>query len=76
MEMKIYTVFDKAAEEAGPLFVAVNDAVASRQYRQLLKDTPEPSEYELYCVGTYLSDEMAIEYKGAKLVVVDLGGEK
>lgn len=61
MKFNLYTVFDCAANEGGPLFQAVNDAVACRQYRQLLKEVNEPESYKLYRVGNYDSDDMELK---------------
>jgi len=63
MKYNVYTVFDCAANGSGPLFQAVNDAVACRQYRQLLKaeSITEPDSYKLYRVGNYDSDDMELK---------------
>lgn len=57
MELKIYTVYDTVAQDAGPLFTAVNTGVATRQYRALLNDIPEAqrSEFKLMEIGSYSS---------------------
>lgn len=60
MEYRIYTIFDYAAEVAGPPFVAVNDAVASRQFKMLLKDVLDVSDYKLWLLGTYNDETMII----------------
>lgn len=45
---KIYQMYDKLAEQAGPTFEAVNDAVA---LRGTLKHREANDDLELYCVG-------------------------
>ena len=50
MMMYVYSIYDKVADESGPLFTAKNHAVAMRQFRSILKDSPS-DEYELLCVG-------------------------
>lgn len=53
----MYTIYDKVAQEAGPLFLAKNDAVALR----MVTNSPEfknmnLGDFELYLVGTYDSE--------------------
>lgn len=53
----IYTIYDKVAQEAGPLFLAKNDAVALR----MVNNSPEfktmnLADFELYLIGTYDSE--------------------
>lgn len=52
MKMGVYVIFDRIAEEAGPLFTAKSDAVAVRNYRISLKEV-QPSEFRLYAIGEY-----------------------
>lgn len=52
MFKKVFTIYDKVAEEAGPLFTAINDGVAIRQTCMLLKDSICPEDYQLLCVAT------------------------
>lgn len=48
MRVKYYSIFDVLAEEFGPLFVAKNDAVAARMYKNLaLQERVNPSDYSL-----------------------------
>lgn len=51
----MYTVYDRAAEQAGPIFTAATDAVAARQYRHILDQVPayDRDEYRLYKVGEW-----------------------
>lgn len=51
--MNIYTIKDRLAEEAGDLFIAVNDAVAKRNFRSAMKRAISPDEYQLIRLGTY-----------------------
>lgn len=52
--MKLYTIYDKVAEMAGPVFCAENDGVASRQYRRLMKSEGAfPGDYKLLRLGEY-----------------------
>ena len=49
--MSLYTVYDRLAQESGPVFEAKNDAVAMRGYRKMLGDNINPEEYRLLKVG-------------------------
>lgn len=55
MANKIYTIFDRVAECAGPLFEAPNDGVAMRAFKNTLGQTPsyQLGDYRLYRVGTF-----------------------
>ena len=55
MKAVIYTVFDKVAEEYGPLFEAKNDGVALRQFKQLIDTVVvgNRDDYVLYSCGTF-----------------------
>lgn len=63
MQTKLYTVYDSVAEEAGPIFQAVNDAVAMRNYNNMLASTPHinPAEYKLLCVGIFLTNTAHVQ---------------
>lgn len=53
--MRVYSVFDKTAEEFGPPFVAKNDGVAMRQFNDFRREKLPPhivDEFALY----YLAD--------------------
>lgn len=56
----LYTIKDTVAEEAGPVFQAINDGVAIRRTIQLLIDVPDSEEYKLYRVGTFDSFSMSV----------------
>lgn len=60
MFTKLYTVYDKLAEESGPIFCAPNTAVAQRQYRNLTKDMENPKDFTLHYLGTFDSVAMLI----------------
>jgi len=51
----VYTVWDSAAKQYGPLFEAVNDAVALRMFRNLIRSTDPTSQadYSLKCLGEF-----------------------
>lgn len=51
--MRVYMIFDRLAEEAGPVFEQKNDAVALRAYRKMLSNQgASPDEYQLLWIGT------------------------
>lgn len=70
--MGLYTVYDRVAEEAGPCFLAVNDGVAVRAYRNLVKQEGVVSEdeYILYRVGSYESKSMEVRGEDPVKVIV------
>lgn len=53
MIVEVYSVYDKVAEEFGPLFEAVNEKVAIRSYLHLLKGTSYPGDFELKKLGGF-----------------------
>lgn len=56
--MILYSIYDKVAEEFGPIYEAKNDMVASRAYASLVK--PEMAhDYELYAVGERVSGDIS-----------------
>ena len=73
MITNIYTIRDKVAEEVGPLFQAKNDAVAIRQFKQLIKDSENPEEYELLCLGDF--NDQTIELETGKVKVININIE-
>jgi len=68
--MGLYTVYDRVAEEAGPCFLAINDGVAVRSYRQLIQSSGvvAEDEYVLYRIGSY--DSKRMDVKGEEPVKV------
>lgn len=67
--MNIYTVYDKVAEESGPLFEQVNDGCAMRAYRKLFSNGEASElEYKLLFLGT-------IDKKTARIKLIDIPQE-
>lgn len=60
--MKVYTVFDRVAEEAGPLYEAINDGIALRNFRGVMEKIPpyQHGDYRLYCIAEYDNKTMAV----------------
>lgn len=57
----LYSVWDKVAHDSCPPFVAKNDGVAARKFRELLVKTVTPDDYELWRIAQYSSSDMTIE---------------
>lgn len=53
MTKRIYVIYDRTAEECGPLFEAPNDGVALRSYRQLMEKLPvyQKADFRLYKIA-------------------------
>lgn len=52
MKMGVYTIYDRLAEQSGPLFEAPNSAVANRQYKNLVMSSKvSPDEYRVLHIG-------------------------
>lgn len=60
--MRLYTIYDRVAEEAGPILQCANDGVALRAYRQALQNVAEvdADAYWLFLVGEINTHTMAI----------------
>jgi hypothetical protein len=53
----LYTVYDKVAEEAGPVFQAKNDGVALRNFQGILQSQHlNPDDYKLIYLADYDSE--------------------
>lgn len=68
-KQNLYSVVDIVAQQASPPFAAVNDAVAKRQFFQLLKDAYDTEDYELHEVGTYSMATGQITSDGGSRIV-------
>lgn len=60
MVINVYCIYDKVAEEAGPLFQAVNDKIAMRQFKQLGIPESLQKDYSLHRIATYDSKSMEV----------------
>ena len=76
MKVNIYTIYDKVACEAGPIFQAKNDGVAFRCFMSLINETPvsNPTDYDVYCLGEFDTDSRSFvpEDNYGKLVIKNL----
>ena len=75
MLLNLYAVYDKVAEEAGPMFGSVNDGVAVRQTLSLLAEMPRRDDYQLYRIGQYNTNTMSV-FVDPKPMEVVLPGDK
>ena len=58
---ELFTIYDKVAQEAGPIFQAKNLYVAMRYVNEMIKDNKiNLSEYDLVRLGTFDSESMSI----------------
>lgn len=70
MRMGIYAIRDRVAEETGPIFEAKNDAVARRNYAQLLEKSSIPAgEMQLLKIGEMDHDISRIEALALPVIV-------
>jgi len=53
MKYRLYSINDRVAGEFGPVFQAVNDGVAIRNYKNLLKEAQSVEDYSLFYLGTF-----------------------
>lgn len=54
MYTRIYTIYDKVAEQSGPVFQAPNDATAQRQMRHLCAQPGiVADDFQLWCIGEF-----------------------
>jgi hypothetical protein len=53
MKLKMYSVKDVLAEIYNKPFCEINDATASRVFKQSISESPHPDDFILYCVGEY-----------------------
>ena len=71
MKLRIYTVFDRLAEDFAPPFFAKNNAVAHREYGNLLSSKRlNSNEYGLFYLGEY-DTETAVIQPGPPLDITD-----
>lgn len=61
MNTELFTIYDKVAQEAGPIFQAKNLYVAMRYVKEMIKDNKiNLSEYDLVCLGSFDTESMSI----------------
>lgn len=70
----IYSIFDKKARDFGPMFEAINDSIAARNYRVGMKDNPFPDDFQLLVLADFLFENgnmQILPYSIPQLVNVD-----
>ena len=61
MNTELFTIYDKVAQEAGPIFQAKNLYVAMRYVKDMIKDNKiNLAEYDLVRLGSFDSESMSI----------------
>jgi hypothetical protein len=75
MTNKLYAVYDKLMEEAGPIFEARNDEVAKRMFRNLMKDNPgiNREDHTLYSLGSFNRNKLEINFETPLVLNPDYG---
>ena len=59
MNTELFTIYDKVAQEAGPIFQAKNLYVAMRYVKEMIKDNKiNLTEYDLVRLGIFDSESM------------------
>ena len=59
MNTELFTIYDKVAQEAGPIFQAKNLSVAMRYVNEMIKDNKlNLHEYDLVRLGSFDSESM------------------
>lgn len=55
MKRNLYVIYDRVAEESGPIFEAINDGIANRRYQALMAEQThewfDPLDYLLLHLG-------------------------
>lgn len=65
MLKNLYCIYDKVAQESGPIFEAKNDGVAERMYFDLVHNQQknpvfDQNDYQLLCLGSFDSESSKI----------------
>lgn len=60
MKMGVYAIYDRVAEECGPVWTSKNDAVAVRNANIQLKEV-RADDFWLYKLGEFDSEEIRID---------------
>lgn len=61
MKTNMYTVYDKVAMESAVIFHAKHDAVAMRDFANVMRRRENPEDFQLLKLGVYDHDTMKIE---------------
>lgn len=72
MIMQVYVIRDLLAESSGPIFEAVNDEVALRQFNKIVKDNDIGDDLELVFVGTFDHEKDEMKVFGKRVLDIDM----
>lgn len=84
MIRQLYVIYDRVAEESGPIFEAKNDGIANRRYKALIAEQThqwfEESDYILLHIGsidksTNEMETITPEVVDVKLSLIDMEKE-
>lgn len=75
MIQKLYVIYDKTAEEAGPIQCAKNDGIAVRIFKQSLLEVTFPEDYRLFLVGSYDTEKVEFVMLDEPSDIIDASGE-
>lgn len=56
MKTNMYVIYDRVAQEAGPIFEAKNDGVAYRSFAKLREGQETPEDFSLLKLGMFDHD--------------------
>ncbi len=67
MKQNLYTIYDKVAKIAGPIWTAQNNEVAIRNFRHHIKEAQiaSPQDFDLYQLASFDFEEMEISTEKA-----------
>jgi len=67
MKLVMYSIYDEAMQEYGPIMQAKNDEVAIRQFHSVLENVPKNCkfDYKLYKIGVFDTEDGLVESYGA-----------
>lgn len=63
MVMRLYAIYDRVAEEAGPVFEQKNHGTARRAFQRYLSDHPQsvPDDFDLLWLGEVDHDKCTVK---------------
>lgn len=68
LKVKLYTIYDRVGEEAGPITFARNDALARRMFDSVMEKEPFRKDFALFYIGDYDTSSMEITPCSPKMV--------
>lgn len=62
MITSLYTIYDRTAEDAGPIFEAKNHGIAKRSFFRIIRnvDSVSAGDFRLYYLGDFNSETMEL----------------